>query len=374
VEFEIAEFLKRINGLSQGLLRCEFDFVQLSALGPEWNSEDITSMASASFKSVLPKYIENRHGRFAFPLFSESKCHGVLTVTGFADYSHKNLVLMSDFISLVTFDFSHSRKDAGESLDTQDSNSSHEPLSSQTSGKGDHKTAYQPAFGSLSKIVVKNEAKRDGERNDQNDKIISISEERKQRGLPAETLSLTDLLASIDASTKPLKLQKPVLIEASESEVAALSRIATDLHDRTGAWAMFGINDITRDVFESKTGLEELGQVTIFIPDIAKLTTQQQIRFAEQLSNPKNTLQVIAVTSMSPSELNDQRKALPYLLELCIHIDIKPEISLGKPVSMGMILNGLDRSPDYPPKPTPDHGKLIPFQKQKPDGKPTLLH
>lgn len=78
------------------------------------------------------------------------------------------------------------------------------------------------------------------------------------------------------------KDQASLLMENTPAEDAR--RSAVRIHEESGRWALLSIDDLSSDTFDSRENLVALGGITLFVPDLAKLTPPQQIRLAEHLA------------------------------------------------------------------------------------------
>jgi hypothetical protein len=72
------------------------------------------------------------------------------------------------------------------------------------------------------------------------------------------------------------------------------------------------------EIFNSRESLEELGGLTLFIRDVATLTTNQQLKLAEYLGRAASdeTPHIIAGATESVEDLLHNGRILPYLSRL----------------------------------------------------------
>jgi predicted Rossmann fold nucleotide-binding protein DprA/Smf involved in DNA uptake len=97
-----------------------------------------------------------------------------------------------------------------------------------------------------------------------------------------------------------------------------VNRVAIEIHELSGRWAFVSVEDLPADVFANRESIEKLGGLTLFIRDIASLSTNQQLKLAEYLARAASddTPHVIAASSLSVDDLIHQGRILPYLSRL----------------------------------------------------------
>ncbi len=103
-----------------------------------------------------------------------------------------------------------------------------------------------------------------------------------------------------------------------------LQRIAVEIHQLSGRWAMVGLEDLPKDVLDTRENLKEMGAMTIFIRDVASLKPEQQLRLAEYLAiKPSGDMpQIIAGIAPEAEILNHLRE-----LFFCTQLDFTQKSS-----------------------------------------------
>ncbi len=103
---------------------------------------------------------------------------------------------------------------------------------------------------------------------------------------------------------------RSLLIDDASAEEAR--RTALEHHERSGRWAFLSITDLAPETFESPANLEALGEVTVFIEDLASVPASHQARLAELLSSSSDGPSTIVVAAL---RAEDRHKVMPALLE-----------------------------------------------------------
>jgi hypothetical protein len=146
---------------------------------------------------------------------------------------------------------------------------------------------------------------------DDSSNVIPLRPARYER-----VLQVTEsIVEQPDSLTSPL-LTSPLLLVTTAQ--FPLNRIAVEIHQLSGRWAFVSVNDLPADVFGSRESIEQLGGLTLFIRDIAALTTNQQLKLAEYLAraSSEETPHVIAGANESVEDLLHHGRILPYLSRL----------------------------------------------------------
>lgn len=318
VDYRIPKFLERFNQLSVNLVGCEFKFTDMKDIDINWKLEDV--MALEDHSALFPRFIESNSGEFGFPVIANGICLGILTVAGHIDMDADKLDMISELNNLLALDFFKFSE-------------------SQT------QTSQTSAHGSVAQPSVQPNTSTN---------VLSLDEMRRNR--KPEVMDLATLLNTIEEMAQTHTTQRPLWLEIPQASSNDARQVAIDLHERTGAWAMFSIEDLVAEVFETSSGLRDLGQVTMFISDVKKLTNLQQIRIVEQLSSPDNQLRVIALSYESASDLNARGVVLNHFLEAFQQLNLKPAVYAGEKLTSKLVLEKMN-IPDASPR----AGKLLEF-------------
>jgi hypothetical protein len=102
----------------------------------------------------------------------------------------------------------------------------------------------------------------------------------------------------------------------ARSECAA-RRAATQIHDRSGRWALVSIGDLDEEILASPSSWADLCGITIFIPDIGRLAIESQIWLCERLEGGRraDSPLLIACARQPAGELARSNRVLPSFLE-----------------------------------------------------------
>lgn len=136
-----------------------------------------------------------------------------------------------------------------------------------------------------------------------------------------------------------LNIQKPLLLVAPATEADrpfAFNRLALELFNRTSLWFFVNLADLGEDVFQSAQAFQDLGRMCIFVPNLAEVSIEKQLRLAEVFGpgsmrgsaagnpagNSKDTPRLIAGLTDFPIKLIQQGVLLPHLVEQMTTVDI----------------------------------------------------
>jgi hypothetical protein len=273
----MTEIITRLNHIFKGILDCGFEFQPLKELSPElWSADDLKLLTAADANSSAdqPRYVESfRSGCFGFPVNAAGGCEGLAVVKGWKEGDQSRLLLLAELFTFV--------------------------------------------FESSMKMTEQKHTLRDVE-----EKLRMIDATAHSNNvIPLRPKQYGEALQFVESSRTPPRnpsplLTKPLLIEASAS--FPLQRLALEIHQTSNRWAFVSTDDLPAEIFHSKESLQQLGAVTLFIPNISLLTTNSQLKLAEYLAlGPTDEMpQVIAGTTDSAAELGRTQRVLPHLLEL----------------------------------------------------------
>lgn len=127
-----------------------------------------------------------------------------------------------------------------------------------------------------------------------------------------------------------LNLPKPILltglpIMTTTSRTFPFSRIALEIFNRTSLWFFVTITDLSDDAFQSAQSLRDLGRMCIFIPNLAALPIERQLRLAEVFGSEESntdTPRFIAVLHETPASAIANGTVLPHLLDLLMTVSL----------------------------------------------------
>jgi hypothetical protein len=277
----MTEKIAKINRIIDGLMGCKLEFEPIQNLvQDQWNQEALSALSSEA--SQLPFYIEGRdQGRFGFPVRIEGTLAGLAVVEGFSQARPDQLINLAELVSLVLeYGLMHDERVEG--------------------------------LRALEERTILGE-----------EKASNVIPLRPVRTLHPDYSNVIEDLSSARDILPSSLTSTPLLIETNAS--FPLHRIALEIHELSGRWAMFNIEDMPSDILNSREGLKELGAVTLFIRDLEKLTVAQQLKLAEYLATQPSTEMPQVIAGVNGSTINlsetlgNSRHILPHLLGLfCI--------------------------------------------------------
>lgn len=283
--------IARLKRIFNGLLGSPFEFhTARSLVAADWRNEDFDELnrllnaGPACDVTVRLPYLKSRTGdRFAFPICSDLEFMGFAVVWTTKQASDKRLLLMAELLALI-FEYALTR---GEYADTL------QLLA--------EKTTLMNAL--------------DGESNVRSFRPVSPL---RPAETSVESLEWTPSDNMSQATAQDDRLAPlasfPLLIQARPD--FPLVRVAIEIHHGSGRWAFVSFKDLPENLFSSRTSIEELGSMTLFIPDLTELSTEQQLKLAEYLATEPcgDKPHIIAGIKWNPQELVAGGHLLPHLL------------------------------------------------------------
>lgn len=297
--------IARITTLVEAMFSCRAKFSSIEAfLEPQsradFAEQDLAFLESTRFEPpVLMRSL--RAGKFAFPLrvrragaaTSDISLVGIATIEGLAASDDARLKQIAEFLHLAV----ETRLDAFERL--LDIEQREQQLETEQEMRESSKVVS---------LFPRQVQKRD----DQTD-------------LPAFQLPLAE---------QGLELNKPILL-LNEKMVRrnqfGMEKIAIEVFNRTSHWFFVNIRDLADDSFRSATAFRELGKMCVFIPNLAEISVEKQLRLAEVFSAVKGEADApsfIAFVDEDPKTLIAKGLVLPHLLELMAMIHVPAALAL----------------------------------------------
>lgn len=269
----MTDLISKLNRIFEGILDCRFEFQPREKLSTElWSREDLALLDGTITEP--PRYIESfRSGCFGFPVNINGAFAGLAIVNGFHGADPTKLLMLAELFTLL-FESGLRLQDRKEQL-----------------------RSIEERLRLL----------------EESSNVIPLH--RSSRARHQRHLQVIETPAPVPAAAIPL-VSKPLLIEIRED--FPLHKIAIEIHQLSGRWAFISVNDLPEDIFSSKENLQQLGAVTLYIPQLAHLTTNQQLKLAEYLaSEPTEDMpQIIAGTDESANSLKESKRVLEHLLDL----------------------------------------------------------
>jgi hypothetical protein len=235
----------RIARIFRSLIGCEITFETAESLMTaddeargEWNSSDLTAL---QIGKTPPIYIISASGNsYGFPVFCGGVFTGLAVTTNWENASPSKLIQLGDLIA-------------------------------STLENGVHQEEQRERL-----LVI--EERLNLLREDQNPSSNVIPLRPSHAG---RSLHVTEIKVALQGKPSPLT-STPILIETTPD--FQLDRVALEIHQISQRWAFVNILDLPADILDSRESFEQLGGVTLFIRDIAKLNVNQQLRLAEYLA------------------------------------------------------------------------------------------
>lgn len=259
----------KVNRILEGLMNCRIEFQQASDIAQgEWNSRDLNLVKSQN--TDAPRFVEGEStGVFGFPVRRQGLFMGLAIVRGWQGARSNRLIQLSELLTTV-LETSLNRDDQSDSL----------------------------------RII---EERMRLSHDDSNVVLLRPSK-------PSRQPSIDDIPETYAPIESPI-VNTPLLIEVKSG--FPLQRIAVEIHQMAGRWAFLTFESLSSDILDSRESLKELGKVTIYIENLTKLSSTQQLRLAEYLSTKpgKDMPQFISGLNQSRHTLIENGSLLPRLVD-----------------------------------------------------------
>ncbi len=306
--------IERVTSLVESIFACRVKFQTLEtfldrskqktnlSLGPVFQEQDLVFLESTLFEP--PEMIRGLNpGSFAFPLRvrragagpTDVSLVGVAIIEGLAASDDDRLQMLGEFLHMSV----ESRLNAFERLLDVEQR---------------ERTQLERSTNTLSD--VRDESK-----------IIHLFPRKA-----AEAVEVADPYL-LHSYTDELLLQKPILIIArGDSEAASKSlpynRIALEIFNRTSLWFFVNISDLSEDAFQSAQSFRDLGRMCVFVPDLAALSIEKQLRLAEVFGEAADgdAPRLITVVHDNPTTLVGNGTLLPHLLALLMPYELESNV------------------------------------------------
>lgn len=317
------EVIERINKILGGLAACKLEFQTRDVLNSkDWDDADLRLLLSSKDLSHMPKYITAKSTMtFGFPIRVNGILVGIASLNDWPTAMPQELIALAELLAVVI----------EERLALS--------MRSQTLKSLEDRLRIQEKPGNVTPLRIT--------RLEQVRRSIAEIEKEKIESDAGET--------------------GPLLLEGEDETTTA--RLAFELHERSGRWAFLSLEDLATDILETRDNLKSLGGITLFIRDLAALTTKQQIRLAEYLAiqPSKEMPQVIA----SVRRFEDFGRVMPHLLA---YFSRAPEMPTSSSISdkadeISVTAIGPVNNPA-----NANRGRLIPFSRHLLDPDPKTLH
>jgi hypothetical protein len=245
----MTETVSKINRILEGLMSCQLEFRPAGELvSGDWNLSELELRLDHE-SDVSPRFIEcESSGDFGFPIHVDGSFAGLAVVKGNNGMKSERLVALADLLSEILQQQLH-QQDRGVSTS---------------------------ALEERMKVLQFSD--------DEESNVIQIRPTRLERVREMIAMLEEDAAASttiVDATSNP-KTSLPLLIDANIE--FPMQRLAIELHEASGRWAMLPLEDLASDILDSRESLKSLGGMTLFVRDLASLSEQKQTKLAEYLS------------------------------------------------------------------------------------------
>jgi hypothetical protein len=337
--------IERITTLVEAMFACRAKFRTLDSFLEPLNrsaylEQDLVFLESTLFE--VPEMIRSVvAGQFAFPLRvrragagpKDVSLVGVATIEGLAASDDIRLKQIAEFLHLAV----ESRLDAFERLlDIE---------------QREQRLALEQENRESGKVIRLFPRDLDSRNIGSGDNMPrSLSDEASD-----ETVSSYHLPASEAALelSKPLLLVNDHLARKSSSSLGSSigssmgsirmsiqEKIAIEIFNKSGHWFFVGLNDLSDESFRTAHSFRELGRMIVFIPNLAEVSIEKQLRLAEVFAATKgetNAPSVIAFVDEDPKAHVARGTILPHLLDAMAMIHVPAALALstssGAPIS-----------------------------------------
>ena len=322
--------IARVTSLVESVFACRVKFQTVDAFlnlsnsktNPAFNSQDLVFLESTLFET--PTLIRGtRPGLFAFPLrvrrarapVTDVSLVGIATIEGLAASDDERLRSLGEFLHMAV----ESRLNAFERLlDIE---------------QRERKLLDEVDIHESSKVIRLFPRK--------------IAELNEPESPPFQLRSYENEQC----------IEEPILIIArgdnsQSAKALPYNRIALEVFNRTSLWFFVNISDLSEDAFQSAQSFRGLGRMCIFVPDLAAVSIEKQLRLAEVFGRPADESpdgsvdgtgdgsndaiadapRLITVVHDDPATLVANGTLLPHLLALLTPYELDPAI-----VSSGVI-------------------------------------
>lgn len=263
----MTDIMNKINRILTGLTGCELEFRSLDELDPiQWNTERLKNMTADG-----PRYIEGEsNGSFGFPVNSGGSLAGLAIVRDMAGARPAQLTELADLLASVL----------ANSLERE--------------------TRIEDTRRVEERLQLLEE----------NNNVVPLRPARVPRE-EIEWVELPEAPVPVDNAISAL----PLLIEAPQG--FPQQRLALDIHQMAARWAFLSLNDLSPNILDSREELKALAGITIFIPDLTKLSEHQQLKLREYLATQPGPEmpQVIACVTTPVDILRREGRVLPRLID-----------------------------------------------------------
>ncbi len=267
------ETMSRMNRIFESVLGCTLEFQPTEELNAEiWAAGDLAACRSG--RPGLPQYVESLQAdSFGFPINHDGQFAGFVVVHGMKEARPKKLLLLAELVSMV-LEYGLKQEDRRERLRLIE----------------ERLFLMDEKMNSNSNIIPLRPARFE--------KVLEVTELDFETEVPASPLVTVPLLLQVDP-TFPLH------------------RVALEIHNMSRRWAFLNLTDLPSDILKSKDGLAQLGAITLFISDLSKLSTEEQIRLAEYLASKPgdDAPQVIAGVIENVEQLELSGRLMAHLTE-----------------------------------------------------------
>lgn len=263
----MTEMMNKINRILTGLTGCQLEFKSIEELNQlEWNTQSLQAGNGDG-----PLYIEGEtNGSFGFPVRAAGQLAGLAIVRDLTDARPAKLKELADLLAAVLSNSleRETRLDSARRVEER----------LQLAGENTNVVPMRP--------------------------LRAAQDELDWEPLPEAPVP-------VDAAISAL----PLLLEVPEG--FPLQRLALDIHQMSARWAFLSLNDLAPNILESREELKALAGITLFIPDVAKLSEQQQRQLTEYLATKPGPEmpQVIAGVSTPTETLRRELRILPRLID-----------------------------------------------------------
>ncbi len=307
-----SDLVLRVTRLTERLFACHLTFMSLeqfqaSAAELGYHTQDLIFLSAQNFDA--PRFLRSSvSGRIAFPLVPGGlntqpvetsivasplthfptlpTVYAVAQIEGLAASDDQRLALISDFLHFAT---EAHRETLRQTMTSEGPTSS---------------TSYTAVSAPLPSKVIR---------------LFPRLEER------TNWIAVDEPRTDLPTLENKLSLDRPILFVSPPQ--FPVERAAVEIFNRSRLWFFVSIGDLQPDALQSTRSLRELGRMCIYVPDVRRLSLDQQRVLIESLNDPSDDgPRLIACAPEEVTDLVDQGTLLAELADLCLQVEVNPTL------------------------------------------------
>jgi len=245
--------LQQANRILKGLTNCQIEFVADDRLiNSEWGSSQLDMLRNSERIDSAQLIVESESGsKFAIAVRDQNGFAGLAVISGWQGVRDARMNDLTNLLTTVIERALNEESDVDDNVQILDFGPVYNP-----DQNADDRADFAADF-SASNIADFHSEEELESRLENIQKII-------------EVLEADERTSAFQTQMNPV----PLLIETRGAVDA--HRIAVEIHETSGRWAMLSLESLDQDILKSRESLKELGAITLFIPSLGALTVEQQ--------------------------------------------------------------------------------------------------